>query len=105
MALVGFDGTFLSANRAFCELVGRSEKELNALGFQGVTHPDDLDADLELVGRVLEGEIERFELEKRYLRPDGSIVWGLLYVSLVRDSDDEPVHFVRQVQDITARKE
>ena len=105
MALVGLDGTFLSANRAFCELVGRSEKELNALGFQGVTHPDDLDADLELVARVLVGEIERFELQKRYLRPDGSIVWGLLCVSLVRDSDGEPVHFVRQVQDITARKE
>lgn len=105
MALVGLDGTFISVNRAFCELVGRSEKEMNELGFQGVTHPDDLDADLDLVARVLAGEIERFELEKRYIRPDGSIVWGLLCVSLVRDSNDEPAYFVRQVKDITARKE
>ncbi|MDQ4072657.1 MAG: PAS domain S-box protein [Actinomycetota bacterium] len=105
MALVGLDGTFLTANRAFCELVGRSEREMAELGFQGVTHPDDLDADLELVARVLDGEIERFQLEKRYVRPDGSIVWGLLCVSVVRDPAGEPLHFIGQVQDITARKD
>ncbi|MBA3421389.1 MAG: PAS domain S-box protein, partial [Thermoleophilaceae bacterium] len=55
--------------------------------------------------RVLKGELDRYELEKRYLKPDGSIVWGLLCVSLVRGPEREPVHFVAQIQDISVRKE
>jgi diguanylate cyclase (GGDEF)-like protein len=57
------------------------------------------------VERVLKGELDRYELEKRYLKPDGSIVWGLLCVSLVRGPEREPVHFVAQIQDISVRKE
>ncbi|MBA3421011.1 MAG: diguanylate cyclase [Thermoleophilaceae bacterium] len=105
MALVGLDGGFLSANHALCALLGRSEKELTALTFQTLTHSDDLSAELALVERVLKGELDRYELEKRYLKPDGSIVWGLLCVSLVRGPEREPVHFVAQIQDISVRKE
>ena len=105
MALVDLDGRFLSANAALCDLVGRSEEELTRLDVRAVTHQDDVDVDVEQVRRVLDGEIDRFELEKRYVRPDGTIAWGLLCVSLVRGPAGEPVHFVRQVQDITERKE
>jgi len=105
MALVGLDGSFLSANPALCDFVGRPEAELTGLGFQAVTHPDDLDLDLDQVQRLVEGEIDRFEMEKRYVRPDGTIAWGLLCVSLVRGPAGEPLHFVRQIQDITGQKE
>ncbi|MGI8439210.1 MAG: PAS domain S-box protein, partial [Thermoleophilaceae bacterium] len=105
MALVDLDGRFLSANAALCDLVGRSEEELTRLDVRAVTHQDDVHLDVEQVQRVLDGEIDRFELEKRYVRPDGTIAWGLLCASLVRGPAGEPVHFVRQMQDITERKE
>lgn len=105
MALVALDGRWLEANRAVCRLTGYSEDELRALDFQRITHPDDLHADLEHVGRLLRGEAEWYEMEKRYLRKDDETVWVLLTVSLVRDGDGRPLHFVAQIQDITQRRE
>jgi PAS domain S-box-containing protein len=104
MAMVGLDGRWLEANRALCRLTGYSESELRATRFQQITHPDDLYADLAQVGRLLAGEAEWYALEKRYLRKDGSPVWVLLTVSLVRGPDGGPLHFVAQVQDITERR-
>ena len=104
MALVAPDGTFLDVNAALCALLDRKPEVLRATGFQPLTHPEDLDADLELVGRCLAGEIDGYEMDKRYLRPDGSVVWGELHVSLIRDAAGEPVHFVSQIADISDRK-
>ncbi|CAN5461524.1 hypothetical protein BH20ACT18_BH20ACT18_06760 [soil metagenome] len=104
MAIMSLEGAWLSVNRALCDLLGRTREELLATDFRSVTHPADLAADLELLQRTLRGEIDRYELEKRYLRPDGRIVWGFLARSLVRDDDGQPVHIVTQVQDITARR-
>ena len=104
MALVAPDGKFLDVNAALCALLDRKPEALRATGFQPLTHPEDLDADLELVGRCLDGEIDGYEMDKRYLRPDGSVVWGELHVSLIRDDAGEPVHFVSQIADITDRK-
>jgi diguanylate cyclase (GGDEF)-like protein len=72
--------------------------------FQDITHPDDLDADLEHVREMVAGEIRGYEMEKRYFRADGSIVWVLLSVSLVRDADGAPRYFISQIQDISERK-
>jgi PAS domain S-box-containing protein len=105
MALVAPDGRWLRVNRSLCQLVGYSELELLARSFQDITHPDDLDADLTLVGQVLRGEIESYQMEKRYFRKDGCIVWVLLSVSLAREDDGRPRCFISQVQDISARKE
>lgn len=105
IALVGLDGTWLKVNRAVCDMTGYSEEELRQKTFQMITHPDDLDADLELVRRVIEGEIKNYEMEKRYFRADGSTIWALLAVSLVRAPDGSPAYFVSHIQDITARKE
>ncbi len=104
MALVAPDGRWLRVNRALCRLVGYEEDELLRLTFQDITHPDDLDADLDQVRRMLSGEIEAYQMEKRYYRKDGQIVWILLSVSLVRDAAGAPHYFVAQIQDITARK-
>jgi diguanylate cyclase (GGDEF)-like protein/PAS domain S-box-containing protein len=103
MALVGRDGDFLAVNPALCSLLQRGAEELLATSFQDLTHPDDLEADLERLERVLHGEIDSYRLTKRYLLPDGGIVWGLLTVSVVRDVNGEPLHFVSQIQDIADR--
>ena len=74
MALVALDGRFVRVNRALCEIVGYSSDELTGLTFQAITHPDDLDADLALAGQLARGEIPRYQLDKRYIRKDGTIV-------------------------------
>ena len=104
MALVAPNGRLLKVNAALCAMTGYTEQELLALDCQTITHPDDLDADLELVAQMLAGEIPSYQLEKRYLRKDGQLMWVLLAVSLVRDVAGRPRHFVSQIQDITARK-
>jgi diguanylate cyclase (GGDEF)-like protein/PAS domain S-box-containing protein len=102
MALIGLDGRYLQVNPALCRLAGRSEQELLGLTFQDITHPDDLQKDLALFDRLERGEIQGYELEKRYVRPDGVIVWVLLSRSMVR-LGSEP-QFVTQALDITDRK-
>jgi two-component system cell cycle sensor histidine kinase/response regulator CckA len=100
MALVGDDGSFLAVNRALCAIVGYSEEELLQRTFQQITHPDDVDGDVALVRQVLEGEIQSYQLDKRYIRKDSEQVWVRLSVSLVRDAEGKPVHFVAQIKDI-----
>ena len=104
MALVAPDGRWLRVNRLICEIVGYSEEELLARTFQDITHPDDLDADLEYVRQMLAGEIRTYQMEKRYFHKEGHIVWINLSVSLVRDSGGAPLHFISQIEDITERK-
>lgn len=99
MALVDLDGSWLKVNDALCMLVGYPGEELLELTFQAITHPSDLDADLRLVEQLVAGEIDSYQLEKRYLRKDGSIVPVLLSVSLVRDDEGRPVRFISQIQD------
>src|SRR3954447_24153818 len=65
MALVGIDGRWLSVNQALCDIVGYSEAELLATTFQAITHPADLEADLESAQHVLSGAIRHYQMEKR----------------------------------------
>jgi diguanylate cyclase (GGDEF)-like protein/PAS domain S-box-containing protein len=104
MALVGLDGSFLRVNRALPELVGYDAEELLALTFQDITHPDDLEADLELLRQVLAGERRNYRMEKRYVRPNDTEVWVNLSVSVVRDESGEPLYFVSQIEDVTERR-
>jgi len=105
MALVAPDGHWLRVNQSICDIVGYSEEELLATDFQSITHPDDLDADLEYVRQMLVGAITSYHMEKRYLHKDGHEVPILLSVSLVRDVNGDPIYFISQIQDITERKE
>ncbi|RYD73221.1 MAG: PAS domain S-box protein [Verrucomicrobiaceae bacterium] len=105
MALLGLDGRFLKVNRSLCEFLGYTEDELLSLSFQSITHPDDLQKDLELVQQLLQGECNTYQLEKRYYHSSGQVLWSLLSVSLGRSSQGKPECFISQIQDITARKE
>jgi diguanylate cyclase (GGDEF)-like protein/PAS domain S-box-containing protein len=104
MALVGLDGSFLRVNRALSELVGYDAEHLLTLTFQDITHPDDLEADLELVRQVIAGERRTYRMEKRYIRADGEEVWVNLSVSMVRDDAGKPLYFVSQIEDVTERR-
>ena len=105
MSLVAPDGTFLAVNPALCELLGRDEETLTSCTWQELTHPDDLRDDEDLVQAILDGKIDTYRLLKRYLRPDGTVVWGDLSVSCVRDPDGTVRHLVSQITDLTARIE
>ncbi|MGV3580075.1 ATP-binding protein [Brevundimonas sp.] len=103
-ALVGLDGSWLNVNAALQAFLGYRAEEFASLTFQDITHPDDLDADLALLERLLAGTIPSYQMEKRYIRKDGETVWAKLTVSLVRDETGAPRFFISHVQDIAARK-
>ncbi|MEO8501475.1 MAG: PAS domain S-box protein [Vicinamibacteria bacterium] len=105
LALVSPQGRFTKVNRALCDLVGYPEAALLVRTFQEITHPDDLEADLENVRRLVAGEAHSYQMEKRYLHADGHPVSALLSASLVRGRDGGPEYFISQIQDITARKQ
>jgi diguanylate cyclase (GGDEF)-like protein/PAS domain S-box-containing protein len=104
VAIVGLGGTFLHVNQKLAEILGYSVEELWHLTFQELTHPDDLDADLAQVDGLLAGEIDTYEMEKRYYTRDGHLIWVLLAVAIVREEDGSPRHFISQIQDISNRK-
>ena len=101
MALVGLDLRFMEPNRRLCEMLGYSAAELTRLTAHEVTHPDDLGHGEEQLQLLRSGEIDHVELEKRYVRADGSLLWGRLSSSVVRDEDGAPAYFVNQVEDVT----
>jgi PAS domain S-box-containing protein len=105
VALVSPDGRWLKVNRALCELVGYSEAELLARTFQDITHPEDLEIDLENVRKMIAAEITSYQMEKRYVHARGHFVTVLLNVSLVRDRRGQPRYFISHVQDISERKQ
>jgi diguanylate cyclase (GGDEF)-like protein/PAS domain S-box-containing protein len=107
MALFAPDGRWLKANRALCDLIGYTEAELLALTVQDITHPADIDADLDHMALLLSGEADRYSLEKRYLTAHGGEIWVNLSVSVVRDPDQggRPLHFIANIEPISERKE
>jgi PAS domain S-box-containing protein len=104
VALVSPDGRFLKVNHALCDLVGYPEAELLARTFQDITHPDDLDADLENVRQLLSGRTRSYRMEKRYVHASGRLVTILLSVSLVRTPGGDPEYLIAQIQDISDQK-
>jgi PAS domain S-box-containing protein len=104
IALVALDGKWVKVNQALCEFLGYTEHELMSKTFQEITHPDDLNADHRFMDQILSGEIISYQMEKRYFHKKGNIVWALLSVSLVKDSEGKPQYFISQIQDISERK-
>jgi two-component system, cell cycle sensor histidine kinase and response regulator CckA len=97
-------GQILESNQRYAEILGRKHEELKATTFKAVTHPDDLPGDLMEMERLRAGTIRRFTREKRYVRPDGSIVWASVTVSPLWQPHETPFRHIAVVQDITERK-
>jgi PAS domain S-box-containing protein len=104
MALVSLTGGWIKVNHSLCVLLGYQEQEFLSLTFQQITHPEDLDRDLEYVDELINGHIDTYEMEKRYFHKKGNIIWALLKVSAVRNDQGEPLYFVSQIKDITEEK-
>jgi PAS domain S-box-containing protein len=98
------DLRWLRANNALCRILGYPVDELVTKSLQDITHPDDVAADLAQIEEMRDGTIDSYDMDKRYLRKDGSIVWARLTVSCVRKSDRSIAYFVSVVEDISARK-
>ncbi len=95
---------FFSVNPAFERITGRTKEELVEMGWQSITHPEDLQKELENARKLDAGEIEGYSMEKRYIRPDGSTVWVNVIVAPLVLSNDHKYNHIAIVQDITKRK-
>jgi len=104
MALLSTEGKWLKVNWKVCDILGYEEEELLHKSFLDFTHPEDLALDLNYTNELLRGQSDAYQMEKRYIHKDGSIIWAILSVSLVRSSEGIPLHFVAQIQNITKRK-
>jgi PAS domain S-box-containing protein len=105
MAYIGLDGRWLRVNNTLCELLGYSEQELRELTFQDLTHPGDLDENLEQLQQMLAGELNMYALEKRFRCKDGRIIWANVKTSLQRNlQDGTPEHLISVIDDITASR-
>jgi len=95
----------VSANRSLCHLLGRDEAEVHATDWRSITHPGDIEREAHEYQRIALGEQSAFTIEKRYLRPDGSLVWALFSATAVVDDAGRPSFLIAQVVDLTGRKE
>jgi diguanylate cyclase (GGDEF)-like protein/PAS domain S-box-containing protein len=104
MALLTPEGRWVRVNQALLKITGYTSEELCSKTLHEVTHHDDLSADVEQLRRLQAGEINEYQLEKRYFHARGHVISAMLSVSLVRDRQGKPLHFIAQIQDITERK-
>ncbi|WP_309118956.1 PAS domain S-box protein [Paenibacillus sp.] len=105
MALVTVQGVLQEMNYAFCEIIGLPAQTSGALNIKSFLYPEDMDSYLEGCTRLLIGETQSCEMEKRLLHASGRLVWGALCITLVRDVDGRPLNYIIQLQDITQKKE
>jgi diguanylate cyclase (GGDEF)-like protein/PAS domain S-box-containing protein len=104
MAIGSADGKILRTNPAFAQMLGRTPEALVSVAVEDLTHPDDWPRNRDRTRRMFAGEISGYQMEKRYLHADGSIVWCSVSVSTVRDADGTPLYSIAQTEDITERK-
>ena len=97
-------GKILSCNRAYADMLGRSDDELVGLNVDDLMHPADADIVVAALGDLVAGTTHTASLEVRSLRGDGSWVWTLSYATLLRDDDGAPLYGIAQTIDITDRK-
>ena len=105
MALIDMNGRWLQVNNALCRITGHTESELRAKTLRSLTYPEDVDLDLPLLRKLLDGEITNYQVEKRCFHAWGHFVWMMMTVSLVRNEKGHALYLIMQFQDISERKE
>ena len=100
MVQASLDGQYLRVNKSYCAFLGYTEEELVRKSFMEITHPEDLGGDLDLFDMLKAGKIDHFRLEKRYIRKDGKITWGRIYVSLIPEVRGSPQTVLTAIEDI-----
>ena len=104
MAMVTIDGKFIKVNKSLIQSFGYTPKEITELTFQELTHPEDLDKDLDLLQQLLDDSLESYQMEKRYFHKNGGIIHVILTATIVKDLEGNPAYVIRQIQDITTKK-
>jgi PAS domain S-box-containing protein len=104
IAEISLDGKWLRVNERYCQMLGYSESELRSRTLKDITHPEDWIEVLDTRGQLLEGAISPQSIEQRYIRQDGTVFWGKLNRSLVRNDENLPQYFIAVVEDITEKK-
>ena len=95
---------FIRINKTYCDILGYTQQEIVKKSFIEITHPDDIQEDLDNMEKMKSGEIRDFSMEKRYFKKDGSTVWVTLSVSPMWEEGEKPTHHIAIVKDITLRK-
>ncbi len=103
-ALVSINGEWLQVNSALCQLLGYDETELLQKTIHDLTFPDDLEAEKQQLNQLLAGKLRSYQGEKRFLHANGTVIWSLVSVALVRDMEDQPAYVITEMQDLTALK-
>ncbi len=104
IVIVNEKGRLLEVNPEFERMIGYRASELCSMRFEEITHPEDVDLNLDLFSKLLSGEVSHYRMEKRYIRKDGGILWGRLTVSLMPPiSDEEETVAIALVEDITSQ--
>ena len=97
-------GRFIKVNKAFCEMLGYQRGELANKSFLDVSHQEEREQAVRMMKEMSEGKNDLGRMEKRYLRKDGSVIWGIANISVVRAANGMPLMYIAQIQDITTRK-
>jgi PAS domain S-box-containing protein len=105
MAIFNADGEYVRVNGALCALLGRGNEQLLGRRDQEFTHPDDRQLDVEVAWDILAGRRSTFQRQKRFVRPDGSVVWVIANLTFLRDERGRPLNWVGQFQDITGLRD
>lgn len=96
---------FVSANEAFCRILGYAEDELRKLTFKKITHPEDLRESLQKMEELQAGLIPFFVMEKRYIKKDGTTIVGKVITNAIRNQTGQPILFIVELEDITKSKQ
>lgn len=105
MALIGLDGMVMQANPSLIDLFGYSAEEVLGMKLLSLTHPEDYESSETMRSELVAGKDRQFRMQKRYLRKDGTTIWVLLSVSLVRDSKEVPQYYIAHLVNITDTKQ
>lgn len=102
-AIIGLDKRLIKCNKAFSRFLGNSEEELMGKTIADFTHPEDVEIGMNEMKQLVKGKIEFSKVVKRYIRKDGTVVWGELTISIVRNQHNDPLYFLPVILDITER--
>jgi PAS domain S-box-containing protein len=104
IVMTGKDLAIIRANPAFCKMMGYKEEELKSVTMRNFTHPDHIAGDDVSLLKLVAEEIPVYHTENKYIRKDGSVIWGSATISIIRNNSDEVQYFLAMIEDISLRK-
>ena len=104
IAITSLEKGWITVNERICSILGYTRDEIVHMTWSEMTHPDDLAADVEKFECIISGQIDQYQVDKRFIRKDGKVIWVSLTVGCVRKSDGSVDYLIALIQDINERK-